>query len=198
MYYKRLHTRTCVTGGAGGSHRHEWRSYLAGTRLQRWDKERLGILHYEKLTGHAASRSSSKQQQQQHLALLLLSKRTFMLEWEHWGAAALNAARSDGRRIHPCSTALLTECNNQHPVGCGDKVGVNCSVCMSELMTTCVAREVNPGPVWGALTQVLPQRGSSPAGCDVWAWIIWWRRYNLLSVGPSALGANPIQVFIRR
>lgn len=41
------------------SHRHEWRSYLPVTRLESCDKERLGILHYEKLTGHTAAAAAA-------------------------------------------------------------------------------------------------------------------------------------------
>ncbi|CAB1426176.1 unnamed protein product [Pleuronectes platessa] len=41
MSYKRLHTRTCVG----------WGGLISWSRLQACDKQRPGILHYEKLTG---------------------------------------------------------------------------------------------------------------------------------------------------
>lgn len=55
----------CVRRGAGGCRRHKWFSYLPVTGLRRWDKERLGILHYEKLTGLTLQQA----QQRKHLTV---------------------------------------------------------------------------------------------------------------------------------
>lgn len=110
-------------GGEGCSRTHEWCSYLPVARLRRWDKQRLGILHYEKLTGLALQ----QEQQPEHLAgasflsFFFFFKHTFTLEWKHWG--------SRGPRTH---LVLTGGSDKRRPLQCGHvESAVHFSVCDS-------------------------------------------------------------------